>query len=239
MNNNNINNNQNGVGYYSAFNGYDQNGVNYFSGSPITYSPVTYSPAVQNILTPEINSLSPASDESVLFYQQLHRVYIEQQLQYGSDNIIALNTFTGAEILTLMAGHDGVDDEQKQDALMGCPENIDNDLWNLNADNIYAISSVGAGYMDNGEIAGNEQYHIRAVHAVVMYQNSPMVLLSLYDRAGRFRDTASYYTWSCMLPDNDGIWDASNQRLIFDFLNMNNRFGPEPNMGFNDFEFDE
>ena len=75
-----LNGHQNENNYYSAFNGF-QNGVSYFSGSPISYSPAVY-----NLLTPEIDSLSPQigsvpaisspspSDESGVFHENLSRV---------------------------------------------------------------------------------------------------------------------------------------------------------------------
>ena len=235
-----LNGYQNGDDYYSAFNGF-QNGVSYnFSGSPLSYSPAVY-----NLLTPEINSLSPQigsvppisspspSDDYSVFHDNLSRVIMEQRLQYGQNNVLETNMLTGAEVLALMAGETGAN------ALTACPLNIDNNLWNENHDNVYIISSVGDEYMDNGQQAGNGQFHTRGVHAVVINQLSVMILFTLFDRAGRFRDQQGYWTWTSMQPDADGMWDVTNQRLIIQFLNTNNRLNSEPNMGFDDLKFDE
>ena len=228
------NNNHNGHNYYSAFNG-NQNGVNYFSGSPISYSPdiSTYSPGIINlvspdILSPQISSISPqhgsASPDSLLWSQQLEQGYIQQQIQYGATNVAGFYVYTGAEIFGFMSGDSNTDEK--------CPENIDVNLWNSNRKNIYGIARVPDGFIDNGEQSGNAQYHIRGVHAFVLHQGAATVLLSLYNNNGGFVNNASYFVWASVGPndDDDGIWDASNQRLIFEFLNMNNKVRVAPNI---------
>lgn len=200
---------------------------------------VSYSDAVLNILfglsgesSPEFDSMSPQvgsasvsplSSESpnlpLQTYTNLERLIQQQQEQYRAENVRNVHLHTGRDLLTLMAGVFGNYDNVVP------PQNIDANVWNLNRRNVYIISTVPDGYTDNGEQIGIERFHIRGVHAVVMYQEELMVFFSLFDHGGNFNnDDSRYWTWVSLAPDVDGMWDVSNQRLIFDFLNSNNRF---------------